>query len=165
MPALTMETLTLAPLALGYLIFLNTRNELTFGPAGLDNALLLIGVGVFTAVPLLLFGAAATRLPLSSLGLLQYIAPTLHFLIALLVLHEPMSRARWIGFVMVWFALIIFTADAIVKGRANQKNAGRQAPEQRSVPIASHRARCSSPAKPILRAPRFRHPEDPARLG
>ncbi len=78
---------------------------------------LLIGSGVTTAVPLLLFGAAAVRIPLVTLGLLQYLAPTLQFLIGVLVYGEPMPASRLAGFALVWVALVIFAADGVRSAR------------------------------------------------
>ena len=70
-----------------------------------------------TAIPLLMFAAAATRLSLTTIGLLQYLGPFIQFLLGLLVFHEAMSTARWIGFALVWAALVIFTVDAITSRR------------------------------------------------
>ena len=110
---LGMETLILAPFALAFLVVLQLRGDLAFGHEGVGNVLLLIGTGVVTSVPLLLFGAAATRLSLSTVGLLQYLGPVLQFILGLLVFDESMSTARWAGFVLVWTALVIFTVDAV----------------------------------------------------
>ena len=78
----------------------------------------LVASGVVTAVPLLLFGTAARRLPLSTVGLLQYIAPTLQFLIGVVVLGEQMPPARWWGFGLVWVALVLMTVDGLRASRA-----------------------------------------------
>ncbi|MEH3033364.1 MAG: EamA family transporter RarD [Aeromicrobium erythreum] len=110
---LGMETLILAPLAIAYLVALQVTGDLTFGHAGWGNAMLLAGTGVVTAIPLLLFGAAATRLSLTTIGLLQYLGPVLQFVLGLLVFGEDMSPARWVGFVLVWSALVVFTVDAV----------------------------------------------------
>ncbi len=110
---LGMETLILAPVALAFLITLELRSNLTFGHAGAGNVLLLIGTGVVTAIPLLLFGAAATRLTLTTIGLLQYLGPILQFIFGLWIFNEDMSSARWIGFILVWFALVVFTTDML----------------------------------------------------
>jgi len=75
--------------------------------------LLLTAAGAITAIPLLLFNGAATRLPYSTLGLLQYITPTLQFSIGVWINHESMPTARWIGFIIIWFALVALTADLI----------------------------------------------------
>ncbi len=111
--SLAVETALLTPVAVGYLVFLQVTGSLVFGHEGTANALLLAGTGVVTAVPLLLFGGAATRLSLTSLGLLQYLGPILQFVFGLLVFDEAMSGARWAGFVLVWLALVLFTADAL----------------------------------------------------
>ncbi|WP_219466764.1 EamA family transporter RarD [Nonomuraea rhizosphaerae] len=114
--SLTVENLVLLVPAL---IYLGTLGEAsTFGREGVAHALLLVGAGVVTAVPLLLFTAAAIRVPLSTVGLLQYIAPVLQFLCGVLVAHEVMPASRWIGFSIVWLALAVFAYDSI---RANQR--------------------------------------------
>ncbi|RYJ01956.1 MAG: EamA family transporter RarD, partial [Actinomycetales bacterium] len=87
---LGMETLILAPFALAFLVVLQLRGELSFGHEGVGNVLLLVGTGVVTSIPLLLFGAAATRLSLSTIGLLQYLGPVLQFILGLLVFDESM---------------------------------------------------------------------------
>lgn len=107
------ETLIGTPIALGYLIWLQANGALDFGHVGMVHTLLMMGAGIATAIPLLLFGAAATRLSLTKLGILQYLNPVLQFLLGLLVLGEHMSSARWTGFVLVWVALSIFTVDAV----------------------------------------------------
>jgi len=101
---LTVETATMTPLALGYVGYLAARGSLTFPAHGPWHAAALAALGVITAVPLLMFGGAARRLPLSVLGLLQYLTPTLQFLIAVLVLREDMPAGRWWGFALVWAA-------------------------------------------------------------
>jgi len=107
------ETLLLAPFGLAYLIWLQVVGQATFGHAGLNNALLLASTGIVTAIPLLLFGGAATRVSLTTLGILQYLGPALQFVFGLLIFHEPMTEAAWIGFVLVWLALVIFTVDGL----------------------------------------------------
>lgn len=114
---LTFETLALAPIALGYVAWLSAQGENHFGTEGTLHALLLVGTGIVTAVPLLCFGGAATRLPLVTLGLLQYLAPILQFAIGVWIFDESMPTARWIGFALVWAALIVFTAEAIAHKR------------------------------------------------
>src|SRR4051794_22791128 len=89
----------------------------TFADEGFGHGLLLAGGGVVTAVPLLLFGAAATRIPLTTLGLLQYLTPTVQFLLGVLLRHEPLPPERLIGFVLVWMALIVFTAGSLAERR------------------------------------------------
>jgi chloramphenicol-sensitive protein RarD len=114
---LGMETAILFPVALAFLIALQLRGELTFGHDGPGNAALLIGTGVVTAIPLLLFGAAATRLSLTTIGLLQYLGPIIQFLVGLTIFDEDMTGARWAGFVLVWLALVVFTVDAATNRR------------------------------------------------
>jgi chloramphenicol-sensitive protein RarD len=92
---------------------------MAFGHHGVSNVLLLAGTGVVTAIPLLLFGAAARRLPLTSIGLLQYLAPILSFGVGVGIRHEPMPPARLLGFALVWLALVVLTADAVRRGRRN----------------------------------------------
>jgi len=116
--SLAIETAVLVGPALLTLVVLAEQSRLTFGHAGIGNALLLAGTGVVTAVPLLLFGAAASRLPLTSIGLLQYLAPTLQFLVGVGLRHEPMPLARLLGFVLVWVALVVLTVDALTRRRA-----------------------------------------------
>ena len=111
--SLTLETLLVAPLALCYLAWLVAHNQSTFGTEGTGHALLLMSAGLVTALPLLCFGAAAIRVPLVTLGLLQYLAPILQFLLGVLWFQEDMSTGRWIGFALVWVALAIFTFESI----------------------------------------------------
>lgn len=122
---LTMETAILAPVALIFLGALQFRGSLTFGHEGLSNALLLALTGVVTAIPLLLFGGAATRLSLTTVGLLQYLGPIVQFILGLFVFDEQMTTARWVGFILVWLALVIFTVDAL----ANHRRTIRQSAE------------------------------------
>ena len=118
---LTAESAILTPVALGYLIYLQLNGTLTFGHLGWGHTLLLIAAGIVTVIPLLCFAAAATRLPLSTLGLLQYIAPTLQFLLGVLYFGERMSTARWIGFALVWLALATLTADGVRRARSHRR--------------------------------------------
>ncbi len=119
--ALSVETTILTPFALAYLVFLGVQGTLTFGHHGPLNTALLIGTGVVTAIPLLLFGAAATRLTLTTIGILQYLGPILQFVFGLTIFDEDMSTARWIGFVIVWAALVIFTYDALHTRRRSRR--------------------------------------------
>jgi chloramphenicol-sensitive protein RarD len=114
---LAIETMILAPVALGYLVFLHADGSGTFGREGLLHALLIAGSGIVTAIPLLLFGGAATRVPMTTLGLLQYVAPIMQFVLGLVVFGEQMTPARWVGFGLVWCALTIITAESLVTRR------------------------------------------------
>ena len=112
-PSLAVETAVLAAPALAYLFWLGGRQEGTFTTEGAGHMALLAGGGIATAVPLILFGAAAVRIPLATVGLLQYIAPVMQFLIGVLAYGEPMPAGRLAGFVLVWVALALFMADAL----------------------------------------------------
>ena len=125
--SLTIETAVLAPLALGYVVFLQTTGEGAFGQNGALHTALLIGGGVATALPLLCFGAAATRIPLSAIGMLQYLTPTLQFLIGVFLYGEPMTSARWVGFALVWSALVIFTYSTLRHRRRQLRTAAEAA--------------------------------------
>jgi chloramphenicol-sensitive protein RarD len=109
----TVETTLLLPLGIVQLVVLAGMMQIQFGYAGLAPSLGLAAYGVLTAIPLLLFGAAARRVPLSYIGFMQYLTPTMQFLLGLLVFQEPMPAARWLGFAMVWFALSILSFDAL----------------------------------------------------
>ena len=128
-PSLTVETLYMAPLALAYLGWLWAQGTLALGANGAGHALLMAGAGPVTALPLLFFGFAAQRVPLSVLGPLQYVAPSLQLVIGVWWLGEPMSTQRWLGFVGVWIALVILTVDAV---RASRRGAARA---RSSVPV------------------------------
>ncbi|MFH9722919.1 EamA family transporter RarD [Streptomyces sp. NPDC017254] len=106
--------------ALGYLVWLGTRDDLAFGSHGAGHTALLAATGIVTAVPLVCFGAAAIRVPLSTLGLLQYLAPTFQFLLGILYFHEAMPPERWAGFALVWLALTILTWDALRTARRSR---------------------------------------------
>ncbi|MEJ5225082.1 MAG: EamA family transporter RarD [Anaerolineales bacterium] len=114
---LTLETGILFLPALGYLLFLEIDSSAAFLRTGLTADLLMIGAGLVTTVPLLMFASAAQRIPLSMIGIMQYFAPTLQFLIGVLVYHEPFSQAQFVGFAIVWVALIIFWVDGYAASR------------------------------------------------
>ena len=126
MPALeslTSEAAFLFVPCLVLLIALQARGSLTFGHSSTGNTLLLVAAGPITAIPLLLFGAGASRVPLSTMGLLQYITPTLQFLLGVFVFHEALPPARLIGFALVWLALGVFTTDALRNGQRVRQSA------------------------------------------
>ncbi|HEV2999519.1 MAG TPA: EamA family transporter RarD [Solirubrobacteraceae bacterium] len=110
--SLAVETTLLAPAALAYVVWVEAAGRGTFFDEGAGHVLLLLGGGVATAVPLILFGAAAIRVSLTTVGLLQYLAPSLQFLIGVFVYSEPMPASRLAGFALVWVALALFTAGA-----------------------------------------------------
>ncbi|GEC98066.1 protein RarD [Kocuria varians] len=110
---LTAETATITPLALVAMALLGVRGEVTLTSEGPGHFLLLLAAGVITAVPLLLFGAAASRLPLSTLGMIQYVAPIGQFVLAVALFHEAMPPERWVGFGLVWIAVVLLVLDAV----------------------------------------------------
>lgn len=114
---LTLETLWLTPVAAVVLAVVGATEGLTMGTSGWEHALLLSLAGVITAVPLLLFASGARRAPLTLIGILQFVAPILQFLIGWLLLGEPMPLERWIGFGLVWVALIVLTVDSLLHAR------------------------------------------------
>ena len=123
---LSIETLILAPIALGWVLWREQAGSGGFGVStGTDTLLILAGAA--TAIPLLLFTAAAKRLPYSTLGFLQYIAPSLQFLLAVLVFGEPLTTAHLVCFGAIWAALLIFAGDGIRSGRAAAARARAEA--------------------------------------
>ena len=107
-----LESLLVMPIALAQLAFVASSEHITLLDSP-SNAFVLIGFGIMTAVPLILFGAAASRIPLSTIGFIQYMTPVLQFLTAFFILREPMPAVRWVGFGLVWLSLVVLTFDAI----------------------------------------------------
>ncbi len=99
--------------ALTYLLLLFNKNQASFGQSSLLTTVLLVASGAVTAVPLLLFAAAAQRIPLSTIGILQYIAPTMQFLIGVFIYGEIFTTERLIGFCIIWIALLIYTLESL----------------------------------------------------
>ena len=113
----TLESAIVMPVALIQLAIVASMGPLMIF-TGVFETTVLIGFGILTAIPLILFGAAASRIPLASIGFIQYLTPTMQFLIAYFILLEPMPPARWIGFGLVWISLAVLTFDAIRSRRA-----------------------------------------------
>jgi chloramphenicol-sensitive protein RarD len=132
--SLAVETGVVLLPALGFLVALQLGGAGTFGSAGLGTHALLVGAGVVTTLPLLCFGAAAIRVPLVTLGLLQYLAPVLQFGIGVFVRHEPMPPARIAGFAVVWVALTIFTVDSVRAFRRQSRTAAAAVAEPGTAP-------------------------------
>jgi chloramphenicol-sensitive protein RarD len=109
--SLAFETLVLMLPALAYIVAIQVAGSGSFGHHAPGHALLLVASGPVTALPLLFFSASVTRVPLTVVGMLQYITPTLQFLVGLLINGEAMPASRWIGFALVWLALAVLTAD------------------------------------------------------
>jgi chloramphenicol-sensitive protein RarD len=114
-PGLFFETTAIVPLAIVYLALLHARGQLAFGNAGFGLSILLVSSGIVTAVPLLWFGYAARHLRLTTVGFLQYLAPTCTFFLGVFVYHEPFTRAHFITFSLIWIALAIFTGEAVLR--------------------------------------------------
>ncbi len=115
--SLTAETALLTPVAVAVIAVLYSRGTLEFGSARSGLSGLLALSGLVTAIPLILFAAAARRIPLTLLGLLQYLTPVMQFLCAVLIFHESMPATRWIGFALVWAALALLSFDSILHYR------------------------------------------------
>jgi len=111
--SLAVETMVLAPLALAYIVWLTATGASNFADHGAGHAVLLASTGIVTAIPLICFGAAATRVSMTTIGLLQYVTPTIQFAIGVFVYGEPMPPMRWAGFALVWVALVIFTVESL----------------------------------------------------
>lgn len=115
--SLTVETMLLAPIAGFYILWLVSQGTSTFGTEGAGHSALLVSTGIVTAIPLIFFGAAATRVTLTTIGLLQYLAPIFQFAIGVLIYDEEMPVMRWVGFGLVWIALAMFTYEAVTHRR------------------------------------------------
>jgi chloramphenicol-sensitive protein RarD len=110
---MAIESATVAPLALVAILVLGLQGGSTVTDHGTGYFILVLLTGPLTAIPLLLFGAAATRISMTTLGLLNYLTPVIQFLLGTVVFHEHMSPMRWAGFALVWLALAIFTTDSL----------------------------------------------------
>jgi chloramphenicol-sensitive protein RarD len=115
---LTLETAIVFPIALVYLVFVEVNGTGAFLHDGARVDLFLAGAGIVTTIPLLMFASAAKQIPLTMVGILQYIAPTLQFLIGIFIYKEPFDHSHLIGFGIVWAALIIFWIENFVAHRA-----------------------------------------------
>jgi chloramphenicol-sensitive protein RarD len=118
LPGLATETLLLFPLALGYLVWRQMNGVAAFTHHGSTIAALLVGAGIFTAVPLFLFAYGARRLPYSTVGVLQYIGPSLQLICGVLFYHESFGRSRAAGFALLWVALVLYAAEGLWRARA-----------------------------------------------
>lgn len=114
---LTLETGILFLPALAYMLYLELNGTAAFLQTGLVPDLLMIGAGAVTTIPLLMFASAAKQIPLTMIGVLQYLAPTIQFLIGVFVYREPFDRTRLVGFSIVWLALIIFWVENLLASR------------------------------------------------
>jgi chloramphenicol-sensitive protein RarD len=121
---LTLESFWLIPIAVVQLIIVaQTPEGLTMGMHGGWHALLLACAGIATAVPLLLFAAGARRINLTVIGMIQFITPVMQFIIGVAVLGEPMPTERWVGFIIVWIAIVVFVIDLLLAARRGRRTA------------------------------------------
>gem|GEM_PF-284618 len=134
--SLSLETLILAPFGVAALFVLNAQGQMTLLSEGAGHFWLLASTGVVTVVPLMLFAAATKALPLSVIGMVQYLGPTIQFILAITVLHEHMSPDKVLGLSLIWVALIIFTVDALRASRSYRASALSD-PETGMIPLVS----------------------------
>jgi chloramphenicol-sensitive protein RarD len=118
---LLVESGVLAAPAVVFVAQLSARGEANFGHVSIGHTLLVVGSGAMTAIPLLFFAGSANRIPLSTIGLLQYLAPVIQLLIGVALYHEPMPPGRLAGFALVWLALTLFTWDGIRQARSRSR--------------------------------------------
>jgi chloramphenicol-sensitive protein RarD len=128
-PGLFLETLFLLPLAVIYLFLLANRGAITFGPSHLSLSAILMTTGIVTAVPLVWFGYAARHLRLVTIGFLQYLSPSISFILGLFVYHETFTRQHFITFLLIWFALVLVSAEAVLRWRTSKRMAAEAPPD------------------------------------
>ena len=122
MQTMSIESIVLVPFAAGVLIWVRMSDStLTFLREGWQHTAMLVLIGIVSLAPLIWFGAAAIRLPLSTTGMLQFLAPVGQFIIGVFVFHEQVSPARWAGFGLVWIALVLLTADSLRRARHRRR--------------------------------------------
>ena len=126
-PGLFLETLFLLPLAMVYL--LADRGALTFGPSHISLSVILTTSGIVTAVPLIWFGYAARHLRLVTIGFLQYLSPSISFILGLFVYHETFTRQHFITFLLIWFALVLVSTEAVLRWRTSKRVAAEAPPD------------------------------------
>ena len=119
-PGLFLETLFLLPLAIFYLELLTRRDALIFGPSHLSLSAILMTTGIVTAIPLVWFGYAARHLRLVTIGFLQYLSPSISFVLGLFVYHETFTRQHFVTFLLIWIALVLVSAEAVLRWRATK---------------------------------------------
>ena len=117
-PGLAIETLMLVPFAVAFLVWSESRGVAALGHASLGVNLLLLCTGIVTAVPLALFAHGSRLIPLSTVGLVQYVGPSIQFLIGVFVFHESFTPSRAVGFSCIWLALVIYMVDGLRRNRA-----------------------------------------------
>lgn len=115
--SLTAETLVVLPVALGYLLYLEAQGVGTFGHISVSHSLLLMSAGLVTALPLIFFGMATKVIPLSTIGIMQYLTPTIQMLMAVFLFEEQLEPVRWLGFVIIWISVALYIADVVLTRR------------------------------------------------
>jgi chloramphenicol-sensitive protein RarD len=125
--SLAVETAVMAPFAVIFLVAVELRGTGSFGHVALGTNVLLITAGAVTAIPLLAFAAATRRVPLTVIGLLQYLTPVLQFIVGVFVRHEPLPTSELIGFCLVWVALIVLGGNEVAQWRSRQRTATTRA--------------------------------------
>src|SRR2546423_630386 len=128
-PGLFLETLFLLPLALVYLVILDNRGALTFGPSHLSLSAILTTSGIVTAVPLIWFGYAARHLRLVTIGFLQYLSPSISFVLGLFVYHETFTHQHFMTFLLIWIALVLVSAEAVLRWHTTKRVAAEAPPD------------------------------------
>jgi len=119
-PGLFIETILLLPIAIVFLIYLQRSNSLVFAHAGVWLSILLVSTGVVTAIPLFWFGYATRHLRLITVGFLQYLSPIGSFFLGVFLYHEPFTRGHLVTFVLIWIALVVFSAEAVMRWRSTR---------------------------------------------
>ncbi|MFD5867657.1 EamA family transporter RarD [Corynebacterium sp. NPDC060344] len=119
--SLTAESAIMTPVAIAYLVYLGQQGTGTFTAHGPGHALLLVSAGFATALPLLLFGIGAKKIPLSTIGLMQYITPMMQMSIAIFIAGEHLEPARWIGYIIIWVAVAVFVTDILLRHGRNRR--------------------------------------------
>ena len=132
-PGLFLETTLLTPIAAGYLIYLQCAGAGTFGSSSWPMMLIFVSTGVVTGLPLVWFGHAARHLRLTTVGFLQYLAPSCSFFLGVFLYREPFTHAHLVTFIFIWIALVIFTAEAIWRWRAGRGREEIAEPEARAA--------------------------------
>lgn len=117
----TLESGILLPVAFIQFFITAAFTPIQFGVVGPAGTFALIAFGLMTAVPLILFGAAASRIPLATIGFIQYLTPIIQFSLGLFYFHEPMPAVRWVGFILVWTGLVVLTSDALIAQRRRSR--------------------------------------------
>lgn len=118
---LFVECAMLAPISLGYIFWLDSNGNSAFGTIGMTQDMMLIGLGIFTTVPLVMFAYAARNMKFSALGLMQYLNPTLQFIVAVLIFGETFTTAHMVTYTLVWLGLGVYTWDNLHRARQNRR--------------------------------------------